>query len=237
MSTHPTAIVHKNAKIASGVEIGPYVVIEENVEIGKGCKISSHTVIGGPSQDLKYKGECTFVRIGENTTIREFVTVNCATGEGEATVIGNNCFLMAYVHIAHNCRVGDGVIIANCGTLGGHVEIEDKAIIGGLVAIHQFCRIGTLSLIGGCSKVVQDIPPYMIADGHPAKVYTINSIGLQRNNISEETRNDLKKAFKFIYKSGLNVPHAIQKIQDEIHSTPEITHLIDFIQNSSRGIC
>lgn len=237
MSVHPTAIVHKNAKIGPGVEIGPYAVIGENVEIGKGCKISSHAVIGSPCQDLKYKGERTFVRIGENTTIREFVTINCATGEGEVTVIGDDCLLMAYAHIAHNCRVGNGVIIANCGTLAGHVELEEKAIIGGLVAIHQFCRIGTLGLIGGCSKVVQDVPPYMIADGHPAKVHTINSVGLERNNITEEIRNNLKKAFKYIYKSGLSTSHALKKIKDEINQTPEITHLVDFIQNSSRGIC
>lgn len=237
MSIHPTAIVHKNAKIAEDVQIGPYAIIGENVQIGKGCKIFSHAVIGSPSQDLKYKGEKTYVRIGENTTIREFVTINCATGEGEETVIGNNCLLMAYVHIAHNCRVGDRVIIANCGTLAGHVEVEDKAIIGGLAAIHQFCRIGTLSLIGGCSKVVQDVPPYMIADGHPAKVYSINTVGLRRNNIPETTRNNLKRAFKIIYRSGLTISSAIQRIQEEITPSEEITHLIEFIQSSSRGIC
>lgn len=237
MNIHPTAIVHKNAKIAKGVKIGPYAVIGENAEIGKGCKIFSHAVIATECQDLKYRGERTYVRIGENTTIREFTTINCAAGEGESTIIGNNCLLMAYVHIAHNCRVGDSVIISNCGTLAGHVEIEDKAIIGGLTAIHQFCRIGTLSIIGGCSKVVQDIPPYMLADGHPAKVYSINSVGLRRNNISESIRNNLKQAFKLIYRSGLSTSHALQKIREEIVSTPEIAHLIDFIENSTRGIC
>lgn len=237
VNIHPTAIVHKNAKIHDAVEIGPYAVIGENVEIGKGCKVFSHAVIGSPSQDLKYRGEHTSVRIGENTTIREFVTINCATGEGEETVVGDNCLLMAYVHIAHNCKVGNEVIIANCGTLAGHVEIEDKAIIGGLSAIHQFCRIGILSLIGGCSKVVQDIPPYMIADGHPARVWSINSVGLKRNNIPLDIRNNLKQAFKFIYRSGLSTSHAIQKIRDEIPNSPEITHLIDFTQSSTRGIC
>lgn len=237
MNVHPAAIVHKNAKIAPDVEIGPYAVIEENVEIGKGCKISSHAVIGSPSQDLKYKGERTYVRIGKNTTIREFVTINCATGEGEVTVIGDDCLLMAYAHVAHNCKVGNGVVIANCGTLAGHVEIEDKAIIGGLVAVHQFCRIGTLSLIGGCSKVVQDVPPYMIADGHPAKVYAANSIGLQRNNISEAVRNSLKEAYKILYRSGLSISTAVHKVRGEIPESPELTHLIDFIQNSTRGIC
>lgn len=237
MAIHPTAIIHKNAKIAKDAEIGPYSVIGENVEIGKGCKIFSHAVIGSPCQDLKYRGEKTFVRIEENTTIREFVTINCATGEGNATIVGSNCLLMAYVHVAHNCKVGNGVVIANCGTLAGHVEIEDKAIIGGLVAIHQFCRIGSLSIIGGCSKIVQDVPPYMMADGHPAKIYTINSIGLKRNNVSEVIRNNLKQAFKIIYRSGLNTKSAINKITEEIPQSKEIDHLVKFIRKSDRGIC
>lgn len=234
---HPTAIIHKNAIIGEDVEIGPYAFIGENVEIGRGCKIYSHAVIGSPSQDLKYKGERTYVRIGSNTTIREFVTINTATGEGEETTVGSNCLLMAYVHIAHNCKVGNGVVIANCGTLAGHVIVEDKAIIGGLAAVHQFTRIGTLSLVGGCSKVVQDLPPYMIADGHPAKVYTINSVGLRRNGIATSSQLAIKQAFKILYKSGLSTSHAIQKIQHEISPTPEISHLIDFIQKSTRGIC
>lgn len=237
MTIHPTAIVHKNAKIADDIEIGPYSVIGENAEIGGGCKIYSHAVIGSPCQDLKYRGEKTFVRIGKNTTVREFVTINCATGEGKETVVGNGCLLMAYVHIAHNCRIGNDVVIANCGTLAGHVEIEDKAVVGGLVAIHQFCRIGTLSIIGGCSKVVQDIPPYMMADGHPAAVRTINSVGLKRNKLPQETINDLKKAYKIIYRSGLAVSSALRKISEEIPKNKETSLLIDFIKKSERGIC
>lgn len=237
MNIHPTAVVHKNTKIDNNVEIGPYAVIGENVEISSGCKIFSHAVIGSPPQDLKYKGELTHVRIGNNTTIREFVTINSATGPEGKTIVGNNCLLMAYAHVAHDCNVGNDVVIANCGTLAGHVDIEDKAIIGGLVAIHQFCRIGTLSLIGGCSKVVQDVPPYMIADGHPSKVHTINSVGLKRNNISTDTQKCLKQAFKIIYKSGLSVSNAANKIQKELLLTEELKHLIEFIKTSSRGIC
>lgn len=237
MKIHPTAIIDKKAELDNDVEVGPYSIIYENVKIGKGTRISSHSVIGSPSQDLKYKGEKTFVHIGKGTDIREFVTINRATGEGGKTVVGDNCLLMAYTHIAHNCVVGNGVVIANCGTLAGHVEIQDNAIIGGLVAIHQFCRIGALSLIGGCSKVVQDVPPYMIADGHPAKVYTINSVGLQRKGVKAETRNNLKSSIKIIYNKGLSTKSAVEKIKKEISPSKEISHLIEFITSSKRGIC
>jgi len=237
MAIHQTAIIHKTAKIHEDVEVGPYAVIGENTEIGKGCKIFSHAVVGSQCQDLKYKGEKSYVCIGENTVIREFVTINRATGEGDETFIGSNCLLMAYVHVAHNCRVGNNVVIANCGTLAGHVEIEDRANIGGLVAIHQFCRIGKFSITGGCSKVVQDVPPYMIADGHPARIHSINVIGLRRNNIPDDIRSNIKQAYKILYRSGLSIPTAIQKIIEEIPSGKEISHLIDFIRRSERGIC
>jgi len=237
MIIHPTAVVSESAVIGEGTEIGPYAVIGENVEIGRGCKIFSHAVIGSPAQDLKYNGERTFVRIGDNTTIREFVTINNATGKDAETVVGSNCMLMAYAHIAHNCRVGNGVIIANCGTLAGHVEVEDKAVIGGLAAVHQFCKLGSLSLIGGCSKVVQDVPPYLIADGHPARAYGINVIGLRRNSVSTEDRNRLKAAFKLLYRSSLSRSDAIERIKKEIFPTKEIAHLIEFIKHSQRGIC
>jgi UDP-N-acetylglucosamine acyltransferase len=237
MAIHQTAIIHKTAKIHEDVEVGPYAVIGENTEIGKGCNIFSHAVVGSQCQDLKYKGEKSCVRIGENTTIREFVTINRATGEGEETVIGSNCLLMAYVHVAHNCRVGNNVVIANCGTLAGHVEIEDRATIGGLVAIHQFCKIGKLSITGGCSKVVQDVPPYMIADGHPTKIHSINVIGLRRNNISDIVRSHIKQAYKILYRSGLATSSAVKKIAEEIPLGAEISYLIDFIKHSKRGIC
>jgi UDP-N-acetylglucosamine acyltransferase len=237
MSIHPTAVIHKTAKIHEDVEIGPYAIIGENTEIGRGCKIFSHAVVGSQCQDLKYKGEKSYVRVGENTSIREFVTINRATGEGEETIVGRNCLLMAYVHVAHNCRVGNNVVIANCGTLAGHVEIEDKAIIGGLVAIHQFCRIGMLSITGGCSKVVQDVPPFMIADGHPSKIHSINTVGLTRNNIPESVRKNLKQAYKILYREGLSISGAAEKINKEIPHSREILHLLDFIKKAKRGIC
>lgn len=255
MKIHSTAIIHKKAQIDKSVEIGPYSIIGEHVRIGKNTNISSHVVIegyttigagchvyssaviGSHSQDLKYKQERSYVHIGDNTIIREFVTVNSATGPEAETVIGADCFLMAYGHVAHNCRLGNGVVMANCGTLAGHVTIEDKAIIGGLVAVHQFCCIGTQALIGGCSKVVQDVPPYTIADGHPAKSRTLNSIGLKRNNVSSEGQQQLKKAFKIIFRSGLLIPNALEKINKEISPSKEITHLVEFIKKSERGIC
>lgn len=252
---HPTAIVSKEAKIGSDVEVGPYAIIgpdaeikektkigsycliEGNTKVGRNCQIFTGAVIGSIPQDLKYKGEKSFLEIGRNNIIREYVTINPGASEGSKTVIGNNNLLMAYSHIAHDCKIGNNCIIANCGTLAGHVLIEDKAVVGGLVAIHQFCRVGELSIIGGCSKVVQDIPPYSTCDGHPAKVYGINLIGLRRQGIKKEIIEDLKRAFKIIFFSKLSFSHAIEKVEKEISSHQEITHLIEFIKNSERGIC
>lgn len=254
MAIHPTAIVHKGAKIAPTVEIGPYCVIHENVVLEDGVQLDSHVVVngwttlgarcrvhpfasvGGDSQDLKFKGERTFVKIGPDTTIREYVTINGGTGEDTETVIGSGCHIMAYAHIAHNCEVGNNVIIANCGTLAGHVIVEDKAIVGGLVAIHQFCRIGTLAIVGGCSKVIQDIPPFMMGDGHPAVVRGINLVGLKRREVTEESQKELKKAFKIIYRSGLNTSNAIKEIQAQTNHSEEVQHFIQFISSSERGI-
>lgn len=254
MPIHATAIVHPKAKVAASAEIGPYCVIHENVEIQDGVKLDSHVVvngwttigpkcrihsfasIGGDSQDLKYQGERTYVKIGGGTTIREYVTVNGGTGAETETLIGSGCHIMAYAHIAHNCVIGDEVILANCGTLAGHVTVADKAVIGGLVAIHQFCRVGTMAIIGGCSKVVQDIPPYMMADGHPAVVRTLNTVGLQRREVPAETQRELKNAFKVIFKSGLNTSNALQQLKAESNHTPEVRHLIEFIEQSERGI-
>lgn len=255
MRIHPTAVVDKKARIHESAEIGPYTIIGRNVSIaknviigshavidgfttiGKGCRIFSGAVIGSPSQDLKSKNERSFVRIGKQTTIREFVTINAATGEEKETVIGDDCFLMAYAHVAHNCRLGNEVVMANCATLAGHVEIEDKAIIGGLAAIHQFCRVGRLSLIGGCAKVVQDVSPFTIADGHPAVTRSLNSVGLRRNGFSEQQRRELKQAFKIIFKSGQATSRALEKVTREVKSNAEVKHLVDFIKKSERGIC
>jgi len=254
MAIHPTAIVHQGAKIASTAEIGPYCVVHENVEIGEEVRLDSHVVVdgwttlgdrcrvhpfasvGGDSQDLKFKGERTFVKIGPDTTIREYVTINGGTGEDTETVIGSGCHIMAYAHIAHNCIVGNNVILANCGTLAGHVIVEDKAVIGGLVAIHQFCRIGTLSIIGGCSKVIQDIPPYMMADGHPAVIRGLNLLGLKRRQVSSESQKKLKLAFKLIYRSGLNTSNALKEISDQTNHSPEVHQFVEFIKSAERGI-
>jgi len=246
---HPNAKLGKNVKIGRFVHIGPNVTIEDEVEvypnvyidghtiIKSGCKIYPFSSIGAGCQDLKYKGEKTFVVIGRNTTIRECVTINVATGEGNSTIVGNNCLIMAYSHIAHNCVIGDNVIMANGSTLAGHVRIYDFAVIGGLTAIHQFTRIGKYVIIGGCSKVVQDIPPFMMADGHPAKVYSLNNVGLRRHNFSLEERKRLKVVFKILFRSGLNTKNALKKIEESFKEDfAEIKEILDFIRSSERGI-
>lgn len=250
---HPTAIVSPKAEIELDVEIGPYVTIEENVKIGKGCKIGPYVhikgyteigenckiftsaVVGSIPQDLKYKGERTYLKIGKNNTIREFVTINPGTFEGEITFIGDNNLIMAYAHIAHNCYVGNNVIIANSGTLAGHVVVEDFSIIGGLVGIHQFCRIGRHSIIGGCSKVTKDIIPYVTADGHPAIPYGINTIGLKRRNFSKEKIEILQEVYRILFHSGLNISDAIKEII-KMENCEEVKNIIEFIEKSERGI-
>jgi UDP-N-acetylglucosamine acyltransferase len=232
----PHTIIGENIVIAAGTRIGAFCVIEGNVSIGKDCEVFTGAVIGSQPQDLKFKGEKTFLDIGDNNIIREYCTFNSGTGEGGRTVVGNNNLFMAYSHVAHDCLVGNGCVIANNGTLAGHVTIEDKAVIGGLVAIHQFVRIGTLSIIGGCSKVVQDIPPYSTCDGHPAKVYGLNLVGLRRNNASKESIRQLNHAFKILFNSGLSVKHALEALEKEMKLYNEAIYLIDFIKNSQRGL-
>jgi UDP-N-acetylglucosamine acyltransferase len=254
MQIHPTAIVSKKAKLSDDIQVGPYTIIGDDVNIGKavkigascviegrtsigsGCQIFTGAVIGSRPQDLKYKGEKSFLEIGENNIIREYCTFNPGTEEGSKTIVGNNNLFMAYSHIAHDCKVGNNCVIANNGTLAGYVTIEDKAIIGGLVAIHQFVRVGTLSIIGGCSKVVQDIPPYSTCDGHPARVYGLNLVGLRRNGISKETIEELNRVFKLLFNSGLTKTHALERIKKEIRSSQEISYLVDFVKNSQRGL-
>ena len=210
--------------------------MEGHTTIGKSCEIFTGAVVGSRPQDLKYKGEKTFLRIGDNNIIREYCTLNPGTqGEGE-TRIGDRNLLMAYSHIAHDCQVGSDCVFANNATLAGHVTVEDKAVIGGLVAIHQFVRIGTLSIIGGCSKVVQDIPPYSTCDGHPARVYGLNLIGLRRSKFSKETIDLLTHAFKIIFNSGHTLRHALQEVQQQVQPAKEISYLVDFLSNSQRGI-
>lgn len=254
MQIHPTAIVSKKAKLAGDIIVGPYSIITDSVTIGSGTKIGSHCVIDGNTiigsncdiftgavvgsrpQDLKYKGEKVFLEIGNGNIIREYSTFNPGTEEGSKTIIGNNNLFMAYSHIAHDCVVGDNCAIANNGTLAGHVIIEDKAVVGGLVAIHQFVRVGALSIVGGCSKVVQDIPPYSTCDGHPARVYGLNLIGLKRQKVSKGSIDLLDRAFKVLFNEGHTVKHSLEKIEKEIKSTQETSYLVNFIKNSKRGI-
>jgi len=254
MAIHPTAIVSPKARLAADISIGPYsligervaigsatkigahCVIEGNTSIGKACEIFTGAVVGSQPQDLKFKGEEVFLEIGDNNIIREYCTLNPGTKEGGKTILGNGNLLMAYSHIAHDCRVGNGCVLANNSTLAGHVKIEDKAVIGGLVAIHQFVRIGMLSIIGGCSKVVQDIPPFSTCDGHPARVYGLNLVGLKRKGISHDAIKHIDRAFKLIFNSGLTPKHALEQVEKEIPKTEEISYLIDFIKNSERGL-
>ncbi len=254
MQIHPTAIVSQKAKLADDVGVGPYAVIGDNVKINAGTKIGAHclidgntsigkscdiftgSVIGSRPQDLKYNDEKSFLEIGNNNIIRGYSTFNPGTQEGSKTIVGDNNLFMVYSHIAHDCRVGNNCIIANNGTLAGHVVIEDNAVIGGLVAIHQFVRVGKLSIIGGCSKVVQDIPPFSTCDGHPALVYGLNLIGLRRHKIPRESMKQLNRAFKTLFNSGLSIKHAIEKMEKEITACDEVSYLINFIKDSQRGM-
>ncbi len=253
---HPNAIIDPRAEIGEGVEIGPYTIIEQDVVIGQGTKIGPHVIIregtrigerchiyqfasiGEAPQALAYQGEKTNLIIGDHNIIREFVTLHRGTLKGGGkTVIGNNNYFMAYSHVAHDCVIGNQVILANGATLAGHILIEDYAIIGGLSAIHQFCRVGTHAFISGLTGVTLDIPPYMLASGNRAKLYGLNSVGLKRHKFPEETIKALKKAYRIIFRSGLTLDNAIKRIQeDEIYQKPEVQHLLNFIQHSKRGI-
>lgn len=253
---HKTAVISSKAEIAKDVVIGPYCIIGDNVRIGKGTKLISHvniegiteigenctifpfSTIGFPPQDLKYKNEQTGVKIGNNNIIREYVTIHRASVSGDGwTTIGDNNFIMAYVHIAHDCKIGNSVIMANLATLAGHVIVEDFVFIGGLVAVHQFTRIGAYAMVGGFSGVGQDIPPFTMASGPRAKLYGLNSVGLKRRGFSEETINLLKKAYKILFRDKLSLKEALAKVRKDLPQIPEINHLIEFIEANKRGIC
>jgi len=233
----PYSIIGANVTIGSGTVIGPHVVIQPHVEIGPDCHIFQYASIGAVPQALKFQGEETYVKIGRGTVIREFVTVNRGTGfGGEITEVGEENFLMAYVHIAHDCKTGRNVILANNATLAGHIVIEDFVTVGGLVAIHQFVRIGHYAYIGGKSAVVKDIPPYVIAAGDRAKLHGLNSVGLKRHGFSQETLSSLKKAYRIIFRIGLTLNEAIERVKAEVEQVPEVNDLIHFIKSSERGI-
>jgi len=251
---HPTAIVHPNAKVGSGCRIGPYCVIGEHVAVGDNCFFHSHVVVDGhttlgsgnevfpfasiglKSQDLKWSGGTTHTQIGNNNTFREYVTVNSATSDGNATIIGNDNHILAYSHIAHDVKLANDIVMSNVATLAGHIIVEDGAVIGGLAAVHQFCRIGKMSIIGGCSKVVQDVPPFMMADGNPAQTRTINKIGLERHGVSEEVQAVLKQVYKILFREGLTISNALARIEAELPASPELRHLVEFVRTSKRGI-
>ena len=250
---HSSAIVHPRAQIGAGCEIGPYCVIGEHVALGDGCKLHSHVVIDGhtklgkendifpfasiglKSQDLKWKGGLTRLEIGDRNTIRECATIHSATGDGEATIIGSENTILAGSHIGHNVVMGNRVIVS-MAALAGHVLVEDHALVGGLAAVHQFCRIGRMSMIAGCSKVVSDVPPFMIVDGNPAETRTINKIGMERNGVSAEAQAAMRHAYKILFRDGLTIPNALAKIESELPNLPEVQHLVNFVRTSERGI-
>jgi len=212
------------------------VVVDGHTVLGRQNEIFPFASIGLKTQDLKWKGGITRTQIGDCNTFREYVTIHSATGDGETTIAGSNNHILAYCHLAHNVQVGNHVIMSNVATLGGHVVVEDHAVIGGLAAVHQFCRIGKMSIIGGCSKVVQDVPPFMLADGNPAQTRTINKVGLDRNHVTEESQNALKQAYKILFREGLTIPNALAKIESELPPLPEIKHLVGFARLSERGL-
>ncbi|MDD5439313.1 MAG: acyl-ACP--UDP-N-acetylglucosamine O-acyltransferase [Candidatus Omnitrophica bacterium] len=253
MAIHPTAIIDPKADIASDVEIGPYVIIEPSVRIGRGVKIAAHTcicrntsigdgtvihagaVLGDTPQDLAFKDEDTYLEIGKNNIIREYVTIHRGTKAGTKTVVGDNNFLMATCHLGHNCAIGNNVIIANGALLAGYVTVEDGAFISGNVVIHQFCRIGRISIIGGFSGVNKDVPPYMSVRG-PSVVWSINLVGLRRARFSRDIIYRIKEAYTLVYKTKYNTREALEKILAS-NPGPEVMHFVDFIRNSKRGIC
>ena len=252
---HPTAIIHPKANVAASCDIGPYCVIHEHVTLGENCHLHSHVVIDGhtnlgarneifpfaaigmKTQDLKYKGGAPRLEISDDNVFREGVTVHCGTNDGEATVIGSHNLFIIHAHVAHDCVLGNHIIMSGFAGLAGHCVVEDHAIFAGYVAVHQFCRIGKLSMIGGCSKIVQDVPPFMIVDGNPGETRTINKVGLERAGLSDESQTALRTAYKIIFREGLSTPNALAKVEAELPALPEVQHLVQFIRASERGIC
>ncbi|MEM7697072.1 MAG: acyl-ACP--UDP-N-acetylglucosamine O-acyltransferase [Verrucomicrobiota bacterium] len=251
---HPTAVIDPSAELGEDVVVGPYCVVHAGVKLGDRCWLQNHVTLAGPSefgpdnrffaygsvgqqtQDLKYTGEPTYLRVGEGNTFREFVTVHRATAPETETVIGNFGNFLSYCHVAHDCIVGDHVIFSNNATLGGHVIVEDYAILGGFSGIHQFCRIGAHAITGGCTKVVQDVPPYMVADGNPVRIRAVNSVGLSRRGFSEDSVKSIKQALRIIFREDRNTSEAVDHLASLEDRTPEIDTIVDFIRASKRGI-
>lgn len=253
-SIHPTALVSPGAEIGDGCVIGPYCVIGEQVRLGPGCRLHSHVVLeghttlgagneiypfaclGGRSQDLKWRGGITRVEIGDNNTIREYVTVHAATADGGATVVGSHNSLLAYTHVAHDCRLGNHIIMSNLAQMAGHVTVEDHAILAGMSAIHQFCRIGRLAMVAACTPVRQDVAPFMLVSGDPAVTVKANTVGLERAGMAPEVIRSLGQAHRIVYRDGLAMPNALARIEAELPASDELRHFTDFIRHSERGI-
>lgn len=251
---HPAAIVSPDAELGEDVEIGPYtivgpkvsvgertvlgprVILERNVRLGAGCRVGAGSILGGDPQDLKYKGEETWVEVGDGAVIREYATINRGTAQSGATSVGKGCLIMTYVHLAHDCHIGDGVILSNGVGLAGHVTIDARAIVGGMTGVHQFVRIGTFAFVGGMAKVTKDVPPYCKADGNPIKLYGLNTIGLQRNGFSPATIDELKKAYRLFFRSDLNISQAQGRARTDLASLPEVEAFVSFIEASERGV-
>ncbi len=251
---HSTAIISPDAELGSDVEVGPFAIIGENCVVGDGCVISPRatlernvtlgsnvkvgigTILGGLPQDLKFAGEETTVEIGDGTVIREYTTINRGTSQSFKTTVGKNCLLMSYVHLGHDCHIGNNVILSNVVQLAGHVTIEDRAIISGLSAAHQFVRIGRQSFIGGCSRVSKDIPPFLKAVGNPVKLYGLNTVGLQRSGMDEATIRELKRAYRLLFRSDLNISQAMEQVQNDLEPLAEVRELVRFVEASERGV-
>ena len=253
---HPTAVVHPETQLGKGVRVGPYAIVGEGVclgdeveigphsvlegrlEVGARCRIFAGAAVGLPPQDLKWTPDIpSGVRIGEGTVVREYTTIHRATTPNGWTEIGKNCYLMAQGHVAHDCQIGDEVIMTGFAALTGFVQVGDRAVISGMTGIHQYVRIGTLAMVAGCSRVPQDVPPYFMVEGNPPSVRGVNIVGLRRAGVSSETRLNLQRAFKIIYRSSRTPTAAVAQIRTEIEASPEIEHLCEFIESSKRGIC
>jgi UDP-N-acetylglucosamine acyltransferase len=251
---HPTAIVARDAQLGAGVEVGAFAIVGEGCILGDGCvvaaratlernvtlganvHIGSGSILGGAPQDVKYRGEPPTVEVGDGTVIREYSTINRGTTQSFKTTVGKNCFVMSYVHLGHDCHVGDGVVLVNSVQLAGHVTVEDRAIISGLTAVHQFVRIGRFSFIGGCSRVAQDVPPYTRAVGNPIKLYGLNSVGLRRNNFPDDVVRELKRAYRLFFRSELNLSQAVQRAESELEPLPEVQEFVRFVSDTNRGV-
>jgi len=254
VTIHPTAVVDANSQLGQAVEIGPYAVIGPGVEVGDGCRLGAHavlernvrlgpgvvvgtgSVLGSDPQDVKFGGEETWVEIGPRTVIREHSTINRATGASGTTRVGADCFLMTYVHVAHDCQIGDGVTIANATQLSGHVRVEDQATLSGLIAIHQFVTIGTYALVGGASRVNQDIPPFVKAVGNPVELFGLNSIGLRRAGFPPETITALKRAYRLLFNTAVPRAEAVAQVDPELRRIAEVRRLVAFVTSARRGV-